>query len=357
MTLERGAAASIRRRLLVSLLPALLALTVIAVFVNYRVAMLAVASAAGGRLGDAARNGLGHWILASAWLMGFVEIDVTLLIAWIAVHYGLKPLVAVRRQIEARSVRSLEPLEASRVPAEVRPLVDALNLLFDLLREAARSQREFVADAAHQLRTPITGLVGHLELLAREPAAAPLKDRLAALETGMSRLAHSANQLLALARAEPAVSVAERFEPVALERLVEKAVELNLSRAARGGHDLGAEISTAKVDGIPRLLEDLAGNLLDNALEYTPSGGHVTVRCGLAESRPFLEVEDDGPGIPEAERARVRRRFYRLPGTTGPGCGLGLAIVEEISRLHRATFTIDSGAGGRGTRARVEFPA
>jgi two-component system, OmpR family, sensor histidine kinase TctE len=299
----------------------------------------------------------GHFIITSTWLMDFIQVDVTLLLVWLAVHYGLKPLMAVRRQIEMRSVRELQPLEISSVPSEVRPLASTLNLLFDMLREAARSQRRFVADTAHQLRTPIAGLMAHLELLMHEPAAAPVRGRLEMLHEGMSRLSHSANQLLALARAEPSVSVAERFEGVALESLVRRVVELNVNRAMASGHDLGAELQPAEVSGNPRLLDDLLGNLVDNALDYTPAGGHITVRCGVATGRPFLEIEDDGPGIPEAERARVRQRFYRIPGTTGRGCGLGLAIVDEIARLHDAAVTLDAGARGRGTRVRVEFPA
>jgi len=306
---------------------------------------------------SALRAAPGHFVFASTWLVDFIQVDVTLLIVWIAVHYALKPLIAVRRQIESRSPRELQPLQAAGVPAEVRPLVDALNLLFDLLREAARSQRQFVADTAHQLRTPLAGLNGQLELLMHDEKSAPMRERLAALHEGMSRLAHSANQLLALARADPSASLAERLEPVDLKELVGRTVELNVSRAAASGHDLGVEAESATVSGSARLLEDLLANLLDNALTYTPRGSGVTVRCGLAQGAPFLEVEDDGPGIPEAERAHVRRRFYRLPGTKGRGCGLGLAIVEEIARLHRAALTIEEGAGGRGTRARVQFVA
>jgi two-component system sensor histidine kinase TctE len=120
--------------------------------------------------------------------------------------------------------------------------------------------------------------------------------------------------------------------------------------------DLGADVAPACVTGSAWLIEDLLGNLVDNALNYTPAGGRVTVRCGGGAGDAYLEVEDDGPGIPEAERGRVRQRFYRLPGSQGHGCGLGLAIVEEISRLHRADVTIDAGAQGRGTRIRVQFP-
>jgi two-component system sensor histidine kinase TctE len=288
--------------------------------------------------------------------MDFIQVDVTLLLVWVAVHFGLKPLTAVRRQIEARSARELRPLEVAAVPSEVRPLVDALNLLFEMLSEAARSQRQFVADTAHQLRTPITGLLGHLELLMREPAAVPLQSRLAALHDELTRLAHSANQLLALARADPSANLTDKFESIELKSLVERVIEQHFDRSVEGGIDMGAEAQAARVNGSPRLLEDLLGNLVDNALNYTPKGGRVTVRSGFQDGRPYLEVEDDGPGIPEAERVRVRQRFYRLPGSPGRGCGLGLAIVEEISQLHRAILTIEAGANSQGTRIRVQFP-
>jgi two-component system sensor histidine kinase TctE len=297
-----------------------------------------------------------HFILTSTWLMDFILIDATLLLVWIGVRYGLRPLVAVRSQIEARSPRELKPLETQAVPAEVRPLVDALNGLFEVLREAARSQRQFVADAAHQLRTPIAGLLGHLELLTQDPAAQALEASLATLRDGVSRVAHSANQLLALARAEPSANLADRFEDIELKPLIERVIERNVDRSLKAQLDLGADVDAACVTGSAWLIEDLLGNLVDNALNYTPAGGRVTVRCGGGAAEAYLEVEDDGPGIPEAERGRVRQRFYRLPGSQGHGCGLGLAIVEEIARLHRADVTIDSGALGRGTRIRVQFP-
>jgi two-component system sensor histidine kinase TctE len=303
------------------------------------------------------REAARHFILTSTWLMDFILVDATLLLVWVGVRHGLKPLLAVRGQIESRSPRELRPLETAAVPAEVRPLVDALNGLFEVLREAARSQRQFVADAAHQLRTPIAGLVGHLELLTQDPAAAGLESRLAVLRDGMSRVAHSANQLLALARAEPTANLADHFQDTDLVPLVERVIERNVDRSVKASLDLGADLGAASVAGSAWLIEDLLGNLVDNALNYTPAGGHVTVRCGGGSSEPYLEVEDDGLGIPEAERSRVRQRFYRLPGSTGHGCGLGLAIVEEIARLHRAAVTIDAGAGGHGTRIRVQFPA
>jgi two-component system, OmpR family, sensor histidine kinase TctE len=297
----------------------------------------------------------GRFILASTWLMDFIQLDVTLLIVWLGVHFGLKPLLSLRRQIEAGSPRELKHLDATTVPGEVKPLVEALNLLFDVLAEAARSQRRFVADTAHQLRTPITGLLGHLELLMKEPAAVPLRPRLQALHAGMENLARSANQLLALARADPSTSFTEQFDTVDLQALAARIVEINVDRALNAGLDLGVEAASVAVRGNVRLLEDLLGNLVDNAIHYTPRDGHVTVRVGLRAGRPCLEVEDDGPGIAEDQRGRVRERFYRIPGSTGHGCGLGLAIVSEIAEAHGAQFTLETGAAGKGTRARVLF--
>lgn len=305
---------------------------------------------------DESHTGPGHFILASTWLVDFIQVDVTLLIVWIGVHFGLKPVVAVRRQIESRSARELRPLDTASVPTEVRPLVDAINLLFEMLNGAARNQRQFVADTAHQLRTPIAGLLGSLQVLMREPAAEPIQGRLASLYEGVQRLSHSANQLLVLARADPSTSLADGFQRTDLKALVERVVERNVDRAVECGLDLGVESLPASTAGNARLLDDLLSNLVDNALRYTPAGGRVTVRSGYENGAPYLEVEDDGPGIPESERSRVRERFYRLPGSPPGGCGLGLAIVDEIARLHDARLSIETGSGGRGVGFKMSFP-
>ncbi len=323
--------------------------------VTYRVPTAAGLTAITVAEADDSRSNPGPFILASTWLVDFIQVDITLLIVWIGVHFGLKPLLTVRRQIEARSARELRPLEAASVPTEVRPLVDALNLLFEMLSGAARAQSQFVADTAHQLRTPIAGLLGSLQVLMREPAAAALQSRLASLYEGVSTLSHSANQLLALAQADRTTSLAGGFRKTDLKSAVERAVERNVDRAVECGLDLGAECSPASVEASARLLDDLLGNLMDNALKYTPSGGRVTVRCGYAAAQPFLEVEDDGPGIPESERPRVLERFYRIPGSPAGGCGLGLAIVDEIARQHDARLSIEAGMEGRGARIRVLF--
>jgi two-component system sensor histidine kinase TctE len=244
--------------------------------------------------------------------------------------------------------------------------------LFATVAEAASAQHRFLADAAHQLRTPLAGLQAQLELLAndiagQDPASSALRERVARIHVGMQRLGHTANQLLALARAEPAAHPADDFRPLQLQTLAEDGVTAHFDHALKRQIDLGVEAEAAQVLGSTWLLRELLANLINNALTYTPANGRVTVRSGMVKRQvaalnpapilAFLEVEDDGPGIPPSERARVLERFYRGPGGGHDGTGLGLAIVDEIARAHGATLDISVGSDGRGTRVRVEFPA
>ena len=282
-----------------------------------------------------------------------------LLLVWLGVRYGLRPLLSLRDQIASRSAHELAPLDETHVPGEVRPLTRALNRLFVTVREAALVQQQFLANAAHQLRTPLAGLQTQIELLTHDPAAATIRERLRGMHEGTQRLAHTANQLLALARAEPSANPPTDFQSVELRELAEEAVARHFDRALQCRIDLGVEAAPVRVRGSAWLLRELLTNLVDNALAYTPADGRVTVRCGTLESDQagaFLEVEDDGPGIAAEHRVRVVERFYRTPASPGDGCGLGLAIVDEIARVHHATLEIDSGAGNRGTRVRVRFP-
>lgn len=298
-----------------------------------------------------------HVMLLGKLLVDFAELDLTLLLIYVAVSFGLRPLAWLREQADGYSLRELQRFDDTRVPGELRALVVAFNRVLELLHDAALAQRRFVADAAHQMRTPVAGLLAQIELLQSEPRAARISAELGKLQRAAQSMAHSANQLLALARAEPLSALHGERNPVALDQLVQELVERHLERADRGGIDLGAEAGAARVLGNAWLLEDLLSNLIDNALKYTPHGGRVTVRSGIDAGRPFLEVEDDGPGIPESERARVRERFYRSPGSTGMGAGLGLSIVDEIARAHEGALSIGSGAAGRGARLRVCFAA
>jgi two-component system sensor histidine kinase TctE len=183
-----------------------------------------------------------------------------------------------------------------------------------------------------------------------------LRAHLAQVHRATIRTARLANQLLALARAEPGGFRAGPFGPVNLRAVVEDAADEWVHRALAKDIDLGFELSEAQVSGEALLLREALANLIHNALEYTPAGGHVTVRTGVRGDNPFLEVEDDGPGIPEAEREQVLERFYRAAGTSGTGSGLGLSIVREIAVAHGAELSTDAGAHGRGCKVGLTFP-
>jgi two-component system sensor histidine kinase TctE len=242
------------------------------------------------------------------------------------------------------------------VPREIAPVVVTLNRLFGMLRSSVQSQQQFIADTAHQLRTPITGMQAQLGLLVAEPAAQPIKARLLTLQEGVKQLAHSANQLLTLARADPSANISARNQNVDLQAIVNEVAAKFFDRALLANIDLGVDATAAFIRADPSLLDDLLSNLVDNALKYTPSCGSVTVSAGEKNGRPFLSVVDSGSGIPEGERQRVRQRFYRMPNSPGHGSGLGLAIVDEIAHLYDGTMTIESGANGAGTRVLIQFP-
>lgn len=316
-------------------------------------------------------------------------IAAALAIQW-AVRRAFKPLVDLAEAVERRSPRDLSPIDESSSPTEVRPLVHSLNRLFALVNAQAEGQRRFVADAAHQLRTPLAGLQAQVEawaLLAK--AASPaLGGADSGLEYGsqlppghtgkaqgaiilgveqIEKLRHAtrrtsqlANQLLALSRADARSLEAQPRQRVALKDVCESQLESFLDVATGKGLDLGLEVQAVHVSGHDWLLRELLANLVDNAIRYTPAGGFVTLRCGRHErglwmGRVFVQVEDDGPGIPRAEHARVMERFYRVPGTVGEGTGLGLAIADEIARAHGACLQLDTGAGGRGLLVTVTF--
>jgi two-component system sensor histidine kinase TctE len=313
--------------------------------------VVAVAGPVAGRE-DAARP-----LVTATLTLEVLQLVAVVALVLIGVRRGLRPLLEFRDEIATRSARALDPLDEARAPLELRPLVASLNALLARMRAAAESQQKFVADAAHQLRTPLAGMQAQLELLERDAEALPVRERVRAVREGLKRLAHTAHQLLTLARAEGAATLERDFASVDLARLVEEAVTQHLDRALAKNIDFGAEAASANVRAVEWLLRELLNNLIDNALNYTPAGGVVTLRCGPLDGGAFLEVEDDGPGIPPEERPRVVERFHRAAGAPGVGSGLGLAIVSDIVALHGAQFELGAGHAGRGTRARVEFRA
>ena len=292
-------------------------------------------------------------ILVSSMLPEGLIALATLVIVWFGVKRGLAPLARLSDEIKARSPGDLRPIEGGG-PEETRPLVAALNGLLAQVAQASQHQQRFLANAAHQLRTPLAGLQAHTELALAQPLPDACRAQIEQVHASTIRTARLANQLLALARAEPGA----RGEAAALDLKALAGNEANewVHQALARELDLGFELEPAPVRGDAFLLREALVNLVHNAIEYTPRGGHVTVRTGKRGGQPFVEVEDDGPGIAPEERARVLERFYRVPGTPGTGSGLGLAVVHEIAAGHGASLTLGEGAGSRGCRVGITFP-
>lgn len=277
----------------------------------------------------------------------------TLVIVWFGVKRGLAPLARLSDEIKSRSPDDLRPIEAGG-PEETRPLVQALNGLLAQVAQANRHQQRFLANAAHQLRTPLAGLQAHTELALAQPLPEAARAQIEQVHQSTVRTARLANQLLALARAEPGA----RGEAAELDLKTLAGNEANewVHQALARELDLGFELEPAPVRGNAFLLREALANLVHNAMEYTPRGGRITLRTGKRGAHPFVEVEDDGPGVAPEERRRVLERFYRVPGTPGTGSGLGLAVVNEIAAGHGASLTLDKGGEGRGCRVGITFP-
>ena len=281
------------------------------------------------------------------------------LAVWFGVGIGLRALTSMRREIENRSHVDLSPINETGAPAEVQPLLRAMNDLLSRLSAALAAQQRFIADAAHQLRTPVAALKMQAELAVRQVRDGEAAATLQHLHTAADHAARLVGQLLTLARAEPGSHRSVMREPVALMSLARDVTREWVPRALTRSIDLGFDDASAAatISADPFLIHEMLNNLIDNAIQYTPAGGRVTVRIRLQEDRATLEVEDDGPGIPLDEREKVFERFYRIPGGAPEGCGLGLAIVREIAQGHQATVAIQAGADGRGARMTVTFPS
>ncbi|MES2318638.1 MAG: sensor histidine kinase [Pseudomonadota bacterium] len=277
------------------------------------------------------------------------------ILVWYAVTNGLLPLARMRVNVGGRGVGDLSPIDTSAVPAEVAPVVAAFNDLLGQLQSGAKAQQDFLADMAHQLRTPLAGIKLQLEWLAARHRQDPETLRSVGLMLlSNERMIRHSNQLLALARAEPSRFVKARREALDLADLVREAVQVFVEAAARKQIDIGFDLAPAPVMGDAGLLRDLIDNLVDNAVRYTPPGGKVTVRVSGPPRGAVLLVEDSGPGIAVQERSRVFERFARLDDKV-PGSGLGLAIVRDIVSAHHAEIRI-GGEAGQGAVFTVLFP-
>lgn len=280
------------------------------------------------------------------------------LLAWFAVRFVLRPLMQLRHDVEARAPTDLSDFDASVVHKEVRPLVAAMNGYMARLQTLIAGQRRFIADASHQLRTPLTVLKTQAELALRENDPKAMRSIVESIAGTTDATVHLANRLLTLARAEHGAAEAE-FEAVSLADTVRQ-VGLELAQeAVRKEIDLSFEADAdASIRGNALLLHEMVANLVDNAIRYTPRGGRVVLRV-LGGEAPGLEIEDSGPGIPPVERERVFAPFYRAPGAqsaNAAGSGLGLTIVRDIAAMHGATVALLDGAQGAGLRVLVRFP-
>jgi two-component system sensor histidine kinase TctE len=315
------------------------------------------------------RSVLAAEIIKGVMLPQFVILPLAVLLVWLALARGIKPLNELEERIRLRQPDDLSPLDDHAVPLEVTPLVASINDLLTRLKESIATQKRFLADAAHQLKTPLAGLRMQADLAQRGGASAEeLKHSLQLIGRASMRATHTVNQLLSLARAETGHANVVRA-PCDLVRLVQEVLQDSIDRALEKNIDLGyegVEVGSpgVKIDGNGTLLKELIRNLVDNAINYTPSTpeypGVVTVRV-LADrfgKVAVLQVEDSGPGIPEAERDLVFQPFYRALGTEADGSGLGLPIVLEIAQLHQARVSLEDAQPGRplpGARFTVRF--
>ncbi len=286
-------------------------------------------------------------------------LPVLAILIWIAVGHALEPLKGLTLLVKSRRVNELESLPDQQLPDEVRPLVSALNDLLGRLGAALERERAFMADAAHELRTPLTALHLQMGALARANTDTERIEATEKLSAGVQRAIRLVEQLLSLSRQE------SRAEPartqVHLDNLAREVVTELVPVSDAKRIDLGiSESHPARILGDSDALHTLLRNLVDNAVRYTPTGGRVDVaveQTDAAEPRALLRVVDTGPGIPPEDRARVFDRFYRRPGTSPPGSGLGMAIVRAIADTHAATVTLDTGPDGAGLAVTVSFPA
>ena len=295
---------------------------------------------------------------AGAPLLVFALILALLIVA--VVRRALAPLHRLAESVAGRSPDALTPLAADDMPPELRPVALALNGLMGQFEAALTAQRTFVADAAHELRSPLTALKLQLQVAERATTEDERRAALARLHGRLDRSTHLVHQLLSLARHETALT-ASQLRTVDLGQLLEAAVADHSALADSRAIDLGVleaqgGAAPVLVQADPDGLQVLLNNLIDNALRYTQQGGRVDLQVALEGGRPLLRVSDNGPGVPRRHHARLFDRFFRPDGNDAWGCGLGLSIVRHIAEHHQADIALDDGEAGRGLQVTVRFP-
>lgn len=285
---------------------------------------------------------LANEIIKGVILPQFIILPIILALVWFALSRGLSPLAELQERIRARSSDDLSPIDSRQVPEEISPLVGSLNEMLGRLAQTIDMQKRFIADAAHQMKTPLAGMRMQSELALRQVDPGEIHRSLEQLAKSSESATRLVNQLLALARAENQPHAGLAFEDIELGALARAVVQDWVQASFTHDIDLGYEPHDEPVNiaGNAMMLRELLSNLIDNALRYTPAGGSVTVRVRRDGQHALLEVEDTGPGIAPAERAHVFERFYRILGSSASGSGLGLAIVREIAQQHGAEVDI-----------------
>ena len=301
-----------------------------------------------------ARDRIAGSVAGALLLPMIVGLPVLGLLIWLALRSGLKPLVALGRDVAVRDPDNLQPLEAADVPREVGPLVASLNGLFGRLRQSIDHERRFNADAAHELRTPLAGVRAQAEVALGASADAERTHALRQVIAGCDRAARLVDQMLTLARLDPKRTLAggARFDLATVAR--DAIAEIAPAGHARGV-DVALDASPAQIVGDPALVAILIRNLLDNAIRHGPAGTTVEVGVQAVTSGAELVVTDQGPGVPPEEREKLGERFHRVLGTGEAGSGLGLSIVRRIAELHHAEVAFGAAPSGRGFAARVRF--
>jgi two-component system sensor histidine kinase TctE len=311
------------------------------------------------------RTEMAQQIIASVLLPQIILIIFVALLVPFGVTRGLFPLKALQRAITERSFRDRSPLNETTVPGEVIPLVASINLLLTRLDTVFSAQSRFVADAAHQLKTPVAALRAYVELLERSHDANERKNIIVKLNDAVDRMSRVVSQLLALAQNDISEARPPEFERIDLNTLLLEISSNWVPQAINRNVDLGFEANTHPVVvlGAPDRLRELFDNLIDNAIRYTPAPGHITVSLYEQRDEIVLAVEDSGPGIAVDERERVFDRFYRGLGSGVDGSGLGLAIVREIAQRHQArvivteSHLLSSDSSATGARVEIHFSA
>ncbi|MBC7756766.1 MAG: sensor histidine kinase N-terminal domain-containing protein [Bdellovibrio sp.] len=270
---------------------------------------------------------------------------------------GLQPLDTFKNDLKQRNINDLSPVDNSQAPKELWPLLNAFNDLLTRVNGAVSKEQRFIADAAHQLKTPLAGLKTQAELALREKEPAKIAHALDQINQASGNLAHMVNQLLILSKAEPDGATFLTLNPVDLLALAQSATSDWVELALHKKIDLGfsSNLKTAFINGNAALLRELINNLIDNAIRYTPLGGRITVGIRQENKAIIFEVQDDGIGLESENQALIFERFYRVLGTQQDGCGLGLTIVQEIAERHGATVSVMSNGPGKGSLFIVRF--